>query len=190
MTGIAAIACTRHGCFAPGAVVDLQRGERQMNVDWVFAQALNNTHVAQKSKVLLLYDIWCQYSVNLKKRVRDNPKLQEMWRHDIDIDGGIGLFHVHGHREECLFRFATYFIPGASIVDGEVLETLWSMLNQISRSTRSATLAHRAEVLDDHMNDSNWKKLLNISMYIDNLSFALHADLWQLELLDRSTAKH
>ncbi|GLB34334.1 hypothetical protein LshimejAT787_0112180 [Lyophyllum shimeji] len=28
--------------------------------------------------------------------------------------------------------------------------------------TRTMTLAHRAEVLDDHMNDSNWKKLLDM----------------------------
>lgn len=163
-TGVAAIACARHGCFAPGGVVDLQKGERQMNVDWAFSEALKNTNVAKNSKVFLLYDIWCQYSVNLQKRIRDNNLLQKNWRPDLEIDGGIGLFHVHGHREECLFRFATYFIPGASIVDGEVLETLWSVLNQISRSTRSATLAHRAEILDDHMNDNNWKKMLNMSM--------------------------
>ncbi|PPR03993.1 hypothetical protein CVT26_001037, partial [Gymnopilus dilepis] len=161
-TGVAAIACARHGCFAPGAVVDLQKGERQMNVDWAFAQALKNTNISKNSKVLLLYDIWCQYSVHLCRHVEKNPFLKDIWRHDLEIDGGIGLFHVHGHREECLYRFATYYIPGASVVDGEVLETLWSILNQISRSTRSATLAHRAEILDDHMNDNNWKKLLNM----------------------------
>lgn len=157
------MACARHGCYAPGGVVDLQKGERQMNVDWALAEALRNTHIAPNSKVLLLYDIYCQYSVHLQRRVKENPVLFEAWRHDLDIDGGIGLFHVHSHREECLFWFAPYYIPGAAVVDGEVLETLWSVLNQISRSTRTATLAHRAEILDDHMNDSNFKKLLNIS---------------------------
>ena len=48
------------------------------------------------------------------------------------------------------------------IIDGEVLETLWSVLNESSRSTRGATLAHRAEILDDHMNHSNWKKLVGM----------------------------
>ena len=139
-----------------------------MNVDWAFAQALKNTNISKNSKVLLLYDIWCQYSVHLHRRVEKNPFLKDIWRHDLEIDGGIGLFHVHGHREECLYRFATYYIPGASVVDGEVLETLWSILNQISRSTRSATLAHRAEILDDHMNDNNWKKLLNMGMSTHN----------------------
>jgi hypothetical protein len=83
----------------------------------------------------------------------------------VEVDGGIGLFHVHGHREECLHRYATYFIPGAAVVDGEVLERLWSVLNLVSRSTRTATLGHRAEMLDDHMNDNNWKKLVGIGEF-------------------------
>jgi len=83
----------------------------------------------------------------------------------VEVDGGIGLFHVHGHREECLHRYATYFIPGAVVVDGEVLERLWSVLNLVSRSTWTATLGHCAEMLDDHMNDNNWKKLVGIGEY-------------------------
>lgn len=48
------------------------------------------------------------------------------------------------------------------MIDGEILETLWSVLNESSRSTRGATLAHRGEILDDHMNHSNWKKVVGI----------------------------
>ena len=46
------------------------------------------------------------------------------------------------------------------MVDGEILETNWGVLNQISKSVHTTTLAHWAEVLDDHMNDHNWKKLV------------------------------
>ncbi|KAF9555064.1 hypothetical protein CPC08DRAFT_613657, partial [Agrocybe pediades] len=73
----------------------------------------------------------------------------------------IGQFHVHGHQEACLYRFSTSFIPGVGMVDGEILETLWSNLNLISRSTRTATIAHRREIIDDHMRDSNFKKIIN-----------------------------
>ena len=48
------------------------------------------------------------------------------------------------------------------MVDGEILESLWAQLNDVSRSTRTSTLAHRSEVLDDHMNYSNWNKMVNI----------------------------
>jgi len=131
-----------------------------MNVDWAFAEAIRNTRVPPNSKVHLLYDIYCQWSIHWAERMQRNPHLT--LPSGIEVDGGIGLFHVHGHREECLYRYATYFVPEAAVVDGEVLERLWSVLNLVSRSTRTATLAHRAEILDDHMSDNNWKKMIGI----------------------------
>lgn len=84
----------------------------------------------------------------------------------LEIDSAIGLFHVHAHKDECLFRYATSFIPGAGVTAGEILESLWSTLNSISVTVRTATLAHRAEVLDDHCCDSNHKKGLAIVHYL------------------------
>jgi len=52
------------------------------------------------------------------------------------------------------------------MVDGEILESLWAQLNDISQSTRTSTLAHRTEVLDDHMNYSNWNKMVNIVSFV------------------------
>jgi len=63
-----------------------------------------------------------------------------------------------------LYRFASSFILGAGIVAGEILELLWSRLNLITTATRTATLAHRAEVIDKHASDSNHKKTLGIGM--------------------------
>ncbi|KAH9477652.1 hypothetical protein JR316_0009878 [Psilocybe cubensis] len=67
---------------------------------------------------------------------------------------------------ECLYNYASTYVPGVGIIDGEILEPLWSVLNDTSRSTRSATTAHQAEVLDDHMWDSNWKKNINMAATI------------------------
>jgi hypothetical protein len=78
----------------------------------------------------------------------------------------IGQFHVHGHKAECLYWWATNYVPGAGVIDGEIMETLWSVLNTVSMATRTASLAHWTEVLDDHMNDSNWKKMLDIGNLI------------------------
>jgi hypothetical protein len=54
------------------------------------------------------------------------------------------------------------FLKGAGHIDGEILETLWASFNKISPSARLMTLAHRQELYDDHMRDSNWKKLVGI----------------------------
>ena len=160
ITGKVAFACARHGCYAPNSLVDLFKGEQQKNVDYAFLQALRTTHVAPEQGVTIIYDIACQYMVYLKDRIghRLDPNLE--------IDGAIGLFHVHAHKDECLFRYATSYIPGAGVTAGEILESMWSTLNSISPTVRTATLAHRAEVLDDHCCDANHKKGINIIHYL------------------------
>jgi len=80
----------------------------------------------------------------------------------LELRLGIGLFHIHGHRDTCLARYSPSFIEGGRQIDGETIETLWAPLNEISRSTRGMSTSHRREVIDDHMNDSNWKKLVNL----------------------------
>lgn len=156
VTGLVSIACARHGCYAPQALVDLFKGEQQKNVDFAFLRALSSTRVAPEQGVLLIYDIACQYSVYIQERIGIQLPA------GLEVDFAIGLFHVHAHKDQCFFQYATSFIPGAGIVAGEILESLWSSLNSISPTARTATLAHRAEMLDDHATDSNHKKTLGI----------------------------
>jgi hypothetical protein len=156
ITGIIAIACARHGCYAPNSLADLFLGEGQKNVDFGLIRAILLTRVDPDQGLLLIYDIVCQYIVHFFHRI--GIHLPE----GLTVDAAIGLFHVHAHKDDCFFRFATTFIPGAGVVAGEILESLWSSLNSISPSARTATLAHRAETLDDHATDSNHKKMLGM----------------------------
>lgn len=130
-------------------------------MDWSLCESCKHTNLDGITDVLHIYDIMCQYHVHLYERVA--ASIDHSLLDTLRIIKAIGQFHVHGHQLNCLYRFSTTFIPGVGMIDGEILETLWSVLNDISRSTRSASLAHRMEVLDDHMGDSNWKKIINIS---------------------------
>jgi hypothetical protein len=132
------------------------KGEQQKNADFSFLMALKHTNVHPEQTVLLIYDIVCQYIVYLQERIGQHLPP------DLIIDAAIGLFHVHAHKEQCFFQYAPTFIPGTGIVSGEILESLWSSLNSISPTARTATLAHRAEILDDHANDSNHKKSIGM----------------------------
>ncbi|KAH9840332.1 uncharacterized protein C8Q71DRAFT_702949 [Rhodofomes roseus] len=107
-------------------------------------------------RFLVMYDVSCQYSKKVKGRFKSSPRFLK-WP-SATIDWGIGKFHVHGHQRDCLVKYSPSFIPGAGLVDGEVIETLWAPLNRISGSTRAMSTSHRKEVIDDHMNDSNWRK--------------------------------
>lgn len=119
-----------------------------------------DTCVDPAQGVTIIYDIACQYMVHLRDQLGD--KLLA----GLQIDSAIGLFHVHAHKDECLFRYATLFIPGAGVTAGKILESLWSGLNGISPVVCTATLAHCAEVLDDHACNSNHKKALGIARYL------------------------
>lgn len=133
---------------------------RQRNIDYAVCQALKSSNMDKIRRVLLIYDIMCKWGKYFVRRVQASPHLEIPT--GVEFLKAIGDFHVKGHVKKCFPRFSLSFIKGAGVIDGEILETLWSELNQSSRSTRGATLAHRSEILDDHMNHSNWKKMLRI----------------------------
>ena len=177
-TGIGACACARHGCFVPHSVVDFQKGERyvklkgtinsmliiyyfprQMNMDYSICNALAYQTEPMNSG-LIIYDVACQWSLNFHRRVQDSDFLS--LGHITDLIPAVGKFHLAAHVPSCFARFSLNFVQGAGQLDGEILETLWSEFNKVSASTCSMSKAHRAEVYDDHMRDSNWKKLVGM----------------------------
>jgi hypothetical protein len=162
-------------------VVDFQKGERyesyllgtitgdhmlpssrQINMDYSICKALAY-NMEDIPVALVMYDIMFQYKVHFQERVKRSPELTLAG--SLELRMGIGLFHIHGHQDSCLPRFSPSFIPGARQIDGEIIETLWAPLNNISRSIRGMSLVHRQEVLDAHINHSNWKKLVRIGVY-------------------------
>ncbi|KAI6138195.1 hypothetical protein BKA82DRAFT_4333041 [Pisolithus tinctorius] len=75
------------------------------------------------------------YSKNLACRLEENRYLS--LPSGLQIQPSIGLWHVHGHQTECFARYAPNFIP--------VSPSAWGMAT-----------AHRQELLDFQMNDSNF----------------------------------
>ncbi|KAH7906220.1 hypothetical protein BJ138DRAFT_1016595 [Hygrophoropsis aurantiaca] len=158
-TAVGAVACARHGNFVPGSVVDFQKGERQMNIDYAICKALNyNTEGMDQA--LIIYDVACQWCIHFLERVENAPALSIPDR--MKIIAAVGKFHLSAHKLECFAQFSLNFVEGAGQIDGEILETLWAPFNKISSTARSMSQAHRREVYDDHMRDSNWKKLIGI----------------------------
>jgi hypothetical protein len=128
-------------------------------MDYSIFKALNFNMEGIKA-ALISYDVMCQWSVHMMSRLARSPHLK--LPDDLELRLAIGLFHIHGHRDTCLARYSPSFIEGGRQIDGETIETLWAPLNEISRSTRGMSTSHRREVIDDHMNDSNWKKLVGV----------------------------
>jgi hypothetical protein len=131
-----------------------------MNMDYSICQAINYSKSDDVNTALIIYDVGCQWSIHFNERLARSHHLSipEHTR----ILPAVGKFHLSAHKPLCFPRFSLNFIKGAGHIDGEILETLWAPFNKISPTARSMTLAHRKEVLDDHMRDSNWKKLVGI----------------------------
>ncbi|KAF9054761.1 hypothetical protein BJ165DRAFT_1566299, partial [Panaeolus papilionaceus] len=190
VTGVVGVACARHGCYCPNALVNLQKGEQQKNVDYAFVKALQHTHVDVRQKVTIIYDIACQYSIHLRACIDEllSAGVPNLW--ELVIDRAIGLFHVHDHKDECFFRFSPTFIPGLGTVAGEILESLWAALNEISIAVRTSGPAFRMEMLDDHTNDSNHKKILNMPLSLaDSFREAIKSMSEHSEIFDEINSR-
>ncbi|KAF8264207.1 hypothetical protein EI94DRAFT_1703402 [Lactarius quietus] len=73
VTGIGATVCC-HGFFVPTSVVDFQKGERQINMDYSICKALS-FNMKDIPVALVMYDVMCQYWVHFQKRVKNSPEL-------------------------------------------------------------------------------------------------------------------
>jgi hypothetical protein len=129
-----------------------------MNMDYAVSEALK--YASGFKQILLIYDVMCQYGKYLTKRLTEGSYLEIP--NGLHIKKAIGLFHIMGHQDSCYPRYSPQFIEGAGVVDGEILESLWSPFDRIAPSTRTMTAASHQEMIDGHMNDSNFKKLIKI----------------------------
>ncbi|TEB39680.1 hypothetical protein FA13DRAFT_1784375 [Coprinellus micaceus] len=142
ITGVVSVACARHGCFAPAGTVDLQKGERQINMNLALSEACDATKAGQTLGLRFTYDINCQYCVNFHQRVGPGKPLSIP--KNMALLFVIGLFHMHGHKEECLDRYA---LPLSLVLVG-------------------MTLGHRIDTMEACMRDNNWKKVLGMVYWL------------------------
>ena len=131
-----------------------------MNIDYAVCQALN--YILGSEEGLLVYDVCCQWCLHFLERVSQARYLS--LPENFKITPAVGKFHLGAHIKECFYKYSLNFIKGAGQIDGEVMETLWSILDKVQGMTRSMSWAHRQEMLDDYMGDGNWKKLVRSGM--------------------------
>lgn len=72
-----------------------------MNMDYSLCQALNYNSIGIRQS-LIYYDIACQYFKNFDRRIAESIYLHK--NPDMEVDKGVGLFHIHGHQSDCFPR--------------------------------------------------------------------------------------
>lgn len=140
---------------------------RYANMDLALLSTLLPAVGSGIKHVLVSYDIGCQWSKNLQKRislysVSSSFKLSSLsyWRVVVP------KFHLAGHGKDCQLRFNINFTKGAGRMSGEMIESGWAQSGNMAIWTRESGLFARRAVLDDHWASENWSKLRRLRKWI------------------------
>lgn len=176
-TGVGGVLCARHTLVRKNGMGDLQKGERQViylichdgdpltnrsryaNMDFLVFFTLLGIVAA---RLVLSYDIVCQWSRNLMQRMNQLPAamhLPERLRNSIQFV--IPKFHIYGHGTRCQLRYSLNILRWSAQSNGEDPERWWAHLNPVSMSTRLMGPGARHDTLDDHAAAWNWRKITN-----------------------------
>jgi hypothetical protein len=107
------------------------------------------------------YDIACQWSINLFKRLKAlPPRLQ--FAQTPTLNALVPKFHLPPHRTSCHSAYSFNYAPGVGRTDGEGVERNWSWLNGTAASTSQMGPGSRTDTLDDFMGFSNYRKVIGL----------------------------
>ncbi|KAF7295610.1 CxC2 domain-containing protein [Mycena indigotica] len=112
--------------------------------------------------ITISYDIACQWKVNLPERMRRLPAPMQQNLEETKIQFGLPVFHAPIHNTECNNENHLERQPGTAKTDGEGIERVWSVLNPIAFSTKEMGLGHRADVIEDRVDNHNFLKNLGL----------------------------
>ncbi|KAG2055338.1 hypothetical protein BDR06DRAFT_970839 [Suillus hirtellus] len=162
-TGAGTVDCLRHNFKRPCGVGDLQKGEKYMNMDYLFF--LTMQHMGDIAVLNISYDIACQWSTNLWQCMHRYPSTIHLCHHDNKtITFLVPKFHLPAHIEICQITYSHNLLKGMGRTDGEAPEHGWANINPVTTSTHEMGPGSRRDTLDDHFGDFNWKKVTNMGV--------------------------
>ncbi|KAJ7653994.1 hypothetical protein DFH06DRAFT_1330093 [Mycena polygramma] len=160
-SGIGTVDCARHNMKRPNGVGDLQKGERYINMDWLFFMSLAGSTVY---RLFVSYDIACQWHKNIWGRMSKFSTYQGV----VFMEGQkyvtflVPKFHLPAHIELCNILFSFNLTPFVGMTDGEAPERGWADANRLANSTSISGPGARRDALDAHFQYWNWKKIMSL----------------------------
>jgi len=131
-------------------------------------------------RLILTYDIVCQWSKNFRKRMADFPpemRIPDRTHVDVAIPG----WHINAHGERCRENFNLSYMEGAGRTVGEDIETTWAGTNALAPSVREMGPAARHDTLNDHWNGWNFRKIVGFRAFFFLLSFLVSSNVLFIE---------
>jgi hypothetical protein len=135
-----------------------------MNTDYAFASSIVNDLDLGIRRLLITYDIGCQWGINLRRRLATYlPPL------NIDLDKilfrvAVPKLHLVGHGASCQGPYNLALMDEVGLTHGEGVETVWSHSTSLATWSRENGPAARHQILDDHWGGWNWRKVVKLRM--------------------------
>ncbi|KAG2345649.1 hypothetical protein BDR05DRAFT_1013616 [Suillus weaverae] len=159
--GVGMVDCAWHNMKRPNGVGDLQKGEKYMNMDYLFFSTLQHSVL---DILNVSYDIACQWHKHLWSRMLTLPPSHHLNYLSKTVHFFIPKFHLPVHVSKCQTIFSFNFTHFVGHTDGEAPERGWSNINPIASSMKAMGPGCRRDTLDDHFGDWNWKKVVGLGL--------------------------
>ncbi|KAJ6479437.1 hypothetical protein C8R47DRAFT_1218996 [Mycena vitilis] len=156
-SGIGTVDCARHNMKRPLGVGDLQKGERYLNMDYMFFKSLKGTDLV---RLFVSYDIACQWHKKLWGRMMCFEKGVQFVEGTKFVVFLVPKFHLPAHIELCNILFSFNLTAFVGRTDGEAPERGWADANRLANSTSISGPGARRDTLDNHFQWWNWKKIV------------------------------
>jgi Kyakuja-Dileera-Zisupton transposase len=121
-------------------------------------------------RLLITYDIACQWSRNLVARMKSYPGVMRLDPESVEIQTAVPTFHIHVHGPSCQQAFVLAFMLYTGRTAREEVETGWAHMNVVSASIQEMAPGLRHESLNDHWGGWNFQKTVTFSEFCFLLS--------------------
>ena len=128
-------------------------------MDYILLLALKNNVF---KRIVVSYDIACQYSKKFPMRVVTYPKEMQLDLKNCAVEFVVPQFHVAGHGEDCRSRNSFRYREHMGRTDGENFEQGWAIFNPLSMATREMGPGSRHDTINYHFNDSNFQRVISL----------------------------
>lgn len=128
-------------------------------MDYIFLSSIAGISIRHLN---ISYDIACQWSKNLSKRVENFPiNMQESFQ-STNVQFFVPKFHLPAHGDKCQGPYSLNLRPGVGRTDGEGIERGWSLVNPLATMLREMGPGFRHNTFDNHWSALNWKKITGL----------------------------
>lgn len=128
-------------------------------MDLAFLSAIKDTLI---KRIAISYDIACQWTRNLPKRIPLFPHEYHQPYQQKEIRSGVPKFHLPGHGDKCRTKWSLNFRRGWARTDGEGVERNWACIERFATATREMAAGSRHDFLDFQIGAANWRKICRL----------------------------